>query len=462
MSDYKAVHETVLHHILTVYDALSSLKADKEVKDIHSFIGKVLKKQSGPLGNSRSIAAASSDLTLVFPVLCTRNISIEVASMITKALEKNDVSMLQKLFAAYQFDNNGDISDLRDYIKSFHTNIDTRIASLDDVFDVATRAYDNGHFAKHEMAIYESMIAEDMKHINYQLPSSINESSLMRYTVNEAAVVDTRVGEDDNGTENPGKTVSMAARASANKDAAGLMKTHADITKMNTEYFSKQVMDSDFKKANELMPTSMIVNYKVKVGDDNVVNLDGGIIGVKAKLYPMASSDIVKHIVEKHNDSNWLMKFIKAGTREISFMKDLVLAIDKAKIDAMSLSTRKSSSDKMWKVLERRATSSRLSRAMKSGSNMAAITTLVISQEEVEYLRKNENIDIEQIRNVMNLFSSYNLMCLVIVDETLEVAKFIYDTNDPSWETISFTHLERESNDNTYKRVVNLMTKMSR
>ena len=461
MSDYKAVHETVLHHILTVYDALSSLKADVDKSDVHNALGKILKKQSGPLGNSRSIAAASSDLTLVFPVLCTRNISIEVASMITKALEKNDVSMLQKLFAAYQFDNNGDISDLRDYIKSFHTNIDTRIASLDDVFDVATRAYDNGHFAKHEMAIYESMIAEDMKHINYQLPSSINESSLMRYTVNEAAVVDTRVGEDDNGTKTPGSEVGMSMKATAAKDAAALMKSHADVSKLNAEYFSKQVMDSDFKKANELMPTSMIVNYKVKT-DTGVVNLDGGIIGVKAKLYPMASSDIVKHIVEKHNDSNWLMKFIKAGTREISFMKDLVLAIDKAKIDAMSLSTRKSSSDKMWKVLERRATSSRLSRAMKSGSNMAAITTLVISQEEVEYLRKNENIDIEQIRNVMNLFSSYNLMCLVIVDETLEVAKFIYDTNDPSWETISFTHLERESNDNTYKRVVNLMTKMSR
>ena len=462
MSDYKAVHETVLHHILTVYDALSSLKADADKSGIQNALGKALKKQSGPLGNSRSIAAASSDLTLVFPVLCTRNISIEVASMITKALEKNDVSMLQKLFAAYQFNSNGDIKDLRDYIQSFHTNIDTRIASLDDVFDVlGEMTTGNGYHAKHEAAIYESMIAEDMKHINYQLPSSINESSLMRYTVNEAAVVDTRVGEDDNGTKTPGSEVGMSMRASAAKDAAALMKSHADVSKLNAEYFSKQVMDSDFKKANELMPTSMIVNYKVKT-DTGVVNLDGGIIGVKAKLYPIASSDIVKHIVEKHNDSNWLMKFIKAGTREISFMKDLVLAIDKAKIDAMSLSTRKSSSDKMWKVLERRATSSRLSRVLKSASNMAAITTLVISQEEVEYLRKNENIDIEQIRNVMNLFSSYNLMCLVIVDETLEVAKFIYDTNDPSWETISFTHLERESNDNTYKRVVNLMTKMSR
>ena len=145
---------------------------------------------------------------------------------------------------------------------------------------------------------------------------------------------------------------------------------------------------------------------------------------------------------------------------EISFFKDFLFAIDKAKIDAMSLSTRKSSSDKMWKVLERRATSSKFKRAFKQNNNMAAITSLVISQDEVEYMRKNYNVDIERLGTIVSLFSSLNLICIVIVDESLEVAKFIFDEQDPSWETISFNHLERESNDNTYKKVVNLMTKM--
>ena len=51
-------------------------------------------------------------------------------------------------------------------------------------------------------------------------------------------------------------------------------------------------------------------------------------------------------------------------------------------------------------------------------------------------------------------------MSIVIIDEDLEVCKFIYDTGEDLWETITFNHLERESSDNTYKRIVNMMTKM--
>ena len=77
-------------------------------------------------------------------------------------------------------------------------------------------------------------------------------------------------------------------------------------------------------------------------------------------------------------------------------------------------------------------------------------------------MRKNHNVDLEKIATVLGLFDSLNLMAICIVDESLEVAKFIYDEQEPMWETISFTHLERESSDNTYKRVVNLMTKVAR
>ena len=126
----------------------------------------------------------------------------------------------------------------------------------------------------------------------------------------------------------------------------------------------------------------------------------------------------------------------------------------------MSLSDRRKTSDKMWKVLERRSTNSKIKRAMRQTNNMASITTLIISQEEVEYLRKNYNVDMERVGSVINLFTNLNLIAFVIVDESLEVAKFIFDEQDPSWETISFNHLERESNDNTYKKVVNLMSKM--
>ena len=217
------------------------------------------------------------------------------------------------------------------------------------------------------------------------------------------------------------------------------------------------------------MPTMLAVNFKVKTDNAGLQDYGNAVIGVKAKLYPISSNDIVSHVIDKvTGNANWLVNILKVITREISvssFVKDFVLAIDKAKMDAATHSSRHSSgASKMWGVLERRAVRSKTNRMMRnSNSAAAAITTLCISQEEVEYIKKNSSptVDLESLSVVKGLFESYNLICICIVDEALEVAKFVFDTNDPTWEVIPFTHLERESSDNTYKRVVNLIAKTS-
>lgn len=459
-NDCKAIHETTLKTLIDIWDGLQSLKNDENKGADGKFsIEKFLGNRNNNLrpNSFSSIAKAASNLTLVFPVICSRNISIENASMVNKALEKNAASMMQKLFASWQVSSDK-IGSVQDYIRQFHTNINTGASSLDDVFELSSRIVSNNESAVSDKEI-ERLFKEDAKNLDYYLPSDISESSLNNYSVknsvvslNEAAVVRKRVGSDDSIEASfPG-----AGSSSISKSTTDTAKTYAD-------YFNKQVLDSDYKKANELMPTSMVINFQVRNAEGKMTDYNGGVIGIKCKLYPVSSEDIVNHVGAKvTNNNNWLVNLVKATTRETSFMKDFVLALDKAKIDAMSLSDRKSSSDKMWKVLERRAANSKFKRALNSGNAAAAITTLVLSQEEVEYMRKYNNIDVERIPNVLGLFESLNLMCLVIVDETLEVAKFIYDEHDPIWETISFTHLEREADNSAYKRVVNLMTKVSR
>ena len=461
MNNSLVIHETILKDILDLWDNLKNISNE----DLSKYM-----KSKGPMTGMSSIAKASSNMTLVFPVICSRAISIENASMVSKAIEKNAVTMLQRLFSSY---NLSDKDDIVSYINQFHNNISSGVASLDDVFNLTTRLTENTHE-------YDSAIRNDMRNLDFYLPSSISESCLMRYVIKEGAATPNHkkgkngVTNNYNGNVDQSKNTNFVNNFagpvnniygpdpnSPEEIAARSAKNIADARKSASEYFSKQVLDSDFKKANELMPTTMTVSFKVmnKEGD-KITDYDNALIAVKAKLYPVSSEDVVSHISNKTIDKNWLTNFFRATTREISFMKDFILALDKAKIDAMSLSTRKSSSDRMWKVLERRATNSRLKKIMRQNNNAAAITTLCISQEEVEYIRKYYNIDIERISTILGLFDSLNLMCVCIVDESLEVAKFIYDEKEPMWETISFTHLERESSDNTYKRVVNLMTKM--
>ena len=443
----RAIHETILKDIIDLYDNA------KKIKDEFDTNGNILPKGKGPLAGSSSLAKANSNLTLVFPVICSRGISIEAASMISKAVEKNCVTMLQRLFASWQIADDS-VKDLQDYIGKFHTNISSGVASMDDVFELVDRFSESGYTDKSirsgiEKSILESnaMIRQDLRNLDFYLPTPINENPLTVFSIKEGAA----------STLFALKKVEKTAKDEKNNQNEWANR------KNSADYFKNQVLDTDYKKANELMPTSMVVNFKIKDSKTGgALDYNSAVIGVKAKLYPISSEDVVKHVASKSADKNWITNFFRATTREISFMKDFVLALDKAKIDAMSLSTRKNTSDKMWKVLERRATNSRLKKAMRQNNNSAAITTLCISQEEVEYMRKYNHIDIERISTVLGLFDSYNLMCICIVDESLEVAKFIFDEHEPMWETISFTHLERESSDNTYKRVVNLMTKISK
>jgi hypothetical protein len=116
---------------------------------------------------------------------------------------------------------------------------------------------------------------------------------------------------------------------------------------------------------------------------------------------------------------------------------------------------------KMFKVLERRAQRNRFSSLLKK-NDASPIASLVISQNEVEYLKKYNSIDMEKSYVTRSILESYNLMDIVIADESLEVAKFLFDDGDGIFETMAFDSLEKEAKDSSYKKVVNLMSKLNR
>ena len=206
------------------------------------------------------------------------------------------------------------------------------------------------------------------------------------------------------------------------------------------------------------MPTTMLVNFTT-VKDTVKVNTTG-IVGVKAKLYPVDAMELVARISSKTKERNGLFNLIRATTREISFFKDLAFAIDKAKVDAMYMA-KDDNNSRMFKVLERRAAKNRFMKLIKK-NDASAITSLVLSQDDVEYLKKYNDIDMEKSFNARTILESYNLMDIVVVDESLEIAKFMFDDGDGVYETLTFDSLEKESNGNDYKKVINLMSKINR
>ena len=170
--------------------------------------------------------------------------------------------------------------------------------------------------------------------------------------------------------------------------------------------------------------------------------------------------DVINKLITKHSDRNLILKLIKVNTRQISFVKDFLFAIDDAKLYALTKS-RKGSTNKLFKVLERRALGSKMMRGMLLNDYCKAITSLVISQEEAEELLKN-NIDVHNARVIRPIMEQLNLISFAIIDESSESVKFIFDTGDDIYETIPLDRLEREQKDGMSKKVINLMAKMNR
>ena len=77
-------------------------------------------------------------------------------------------------------------------------------------------------------------------------------------------------------------------------------------------------------------------------------------------------------------------------------------------------------------------------------------------------MKKSDGIDIKNPRVIRPIMEAYNLMGFVIANESMEVANFIFDTGDDIYEQIAFNALEREASDNSYKKMVNLISKINR
>ena len=488
----RTLHETVL----------------KDITDLLTGAADVVNTSLSPKRNYRSIASVSEKMTLVFPVFVSSNIRITDATMVSKAIERKCVTMLQMLFAEISIT---DTDNVIDFIARFHGNLHGEEIDIDTLMDAVSEAVNEGAITVSDKEMYDCVM-EDMKNINFTLPDAINETSLNDYRVNHnrygscsiylsESEADKRLREKliRQGVIRPKKNTTQKEerksyepqkpkdniRPKKNttqkeerklhkpqkpKDNKGYRtKIYSDMSDLDRAKTMKTMMDmerdrvfsTDIKKANELVPTMMVINIYHKETKLPIT----AVIGIKAKLYPLNSEDIIDHLVSKNRDNNGFLNLIKATTREISFWRDFVFAVDKAKIDAVS-SSKRGSASKVWKVLERRALIHRLKRALGRitpvNMDSAAISTVVVSQEDVEQIKKNYNIDIERPATIRPIMDDYSLMGFAIVDPTLETVKFIFDTGDDNYETMSYNALERESNDSNYKRVINLLSRVAR
>lgn len=463
-------------------------------------IGKFVSKKNPSI---KSITRANKDLTMTFPVMVSNTVDPVSAQLVARALERKFVTLTQMLLSAISITSS---KDAIDHLKNIHANLDlSSFFDVDDYLAVSEESTAMHIFdADTVKAVYEAfrqerLRAKPINHLNTKPQSPtrpIKEEfgeeypdSLLDFLGRGKMAKDLADGKYDFKPYAQGKSVLQKAtyaqhKAEHERDDALQQATDNDerarrivqagsrrynrmrqsrdnlqtrintLTDVRTSGISYLAKDQDYKKSNELQPTLLQIQFISTNENNDPIKVDA-YVGIKSKIYCVDSADIANHIVSKRSYNFSLYNLIKATSGEIEFWRDFVFAIKKAKIDAVS-NTNRGSSSKLWKVLERRALASKINRFMSLRNDATAITTLVVSAYDVEMLRKMEDIDISNSRVARKLMDDYNLVGIVIVDDSTESAKFIFDTGDDEYEPYTFKTLKRDDKMD-YKQMIQLL-----
>lgn len=456
----------------------------------NSEIGKFISKKNPSI---KSITRANKDLTMTFPVMVSNTVDPASAQLVSRALERKFVTLTQMLLSAISITSS---KDAIDHLKNVHSNLDlSSLFDVDDYLAVSQEATANHIFDATEIkAVYEAfrqerLRAKPLNHLHEFLSKDVTDAiakqpsvaknlnikqwnglsdddkaRVMRHynsptvTQNKDLERQLRAADQERNrlTNNFARSRAMQNRRinAVQADNDALQARIDDLTAVRTNGISHLAKDQDYKKANELQPTLLQIQF-ISTNDNNDPITVDAYVGIKTKIYCVDSADIANHIVSKRSYNFSLYNLIKATSGEIEFWRDFVFAIKKAKIDAVS-NTHRGSSSKLWKVLERRALASKINRFMSARNDATAITTLMVSAYDVEMLRKMEDIDISDSRVARKLMDDYNLVGIVIVDDSTESAKIIFDTGDDEYEPYTFKTLKRDDKMD-YKQMIQLL-----
>ena len=445
----------------------------------NSEIGKFISKKNPSI---KSITRANKDLTMTFPVMASNTVDPASAQLVSRALERKFVTLTQMLLSAISITSS---KDAIDHLKNVHSNLDlSSLFDVDDYLAVSQEATANHIFDAAEIkAVYEAFRQERLhaKPINHLRESLMDDMmSRMRKDpkfntaitnkkfndlpdedkVRAVKLLNTDTASRNKALEKQNKSLTQQLKdierdnSKLSNSNSSLQSRLDDIRNNTRAGLVKLAKDQDYKKANELQPTLLQIQF-ISTNDNNDPITVDAYVGIKTKIYCVDSADIANHIVSKRSYNFSLYNLIKATSGEIEFWRDFVFAIKKAKIDAVS-NTHRGSSSKLWKVLERRALASKINRFMSARNDATAITTLMVSAYDVEMLRKMEDIDISDSRVARKLMDDYNLVGIVIVDDSTESAKIIFDTGDDEYEPYTFKTLKRDDKMD-YKQMIQLL-----
>lgn len=414
-----------------------------------------------------SVSRYTKNLVMTFPVICDNTLSVDTAQMINRANERNAATMMQMLLSSVSLKGNS----AAEVLSKFHKNVDSNM----DITDFIDKVDSLSDFAAHESAIDRAKQREaltEMTKILPQVMKTFPADSFNERSVNDYLVRNSRYNNDliVYEAQKPNPQPKMASDLDQEKFEHQKQEDEYKKSKDAREYELKKgeyglktmpkLVDSDVKKANELQPTLMVININDVDNDGNILNRINFLAGIKSRLITCDSVDIAERVSAKNKTRLNMKNLIRATSGEINFVKDFLLCIKQAKVNAKN-AVKKGETARIWDILERRGIMNAKNKSVANGNDASAITTLIVNMETVNYIKSAYKVDLQKPSEAAKLMEDYNLMGLVLADEANEVAHFIYDGNR-DYESVSYFALQKDVSDKSYKKTINLINQAGR
>jgi hypothetical protein len=419
-----------------------------------------------------------------FPFISSRTLSFDHMQMVAKAGERNFSAFLQTLFTMNMIT---DADSPQEFVRQFHQNMQTAVHGPSDVLTFV--------FNSSVPIEVQEKIKKDVIEGNYTIRELFQIETLNSlYAPNDpkfGVVIEkykpnkNKGGNKNQGGGNSGGNGGNSGNNGGNNNSSGNNGGggnngnnnnrrrnirsfhhssgggggggHSDKFELTKIELPRNIYtDSDVKKANELMPTLMQVRmFRESNAGGETIDF---IVGVKATIHPVTSEDMINHLVSVFQDRGTLFKLIRWTTGEISFFKDLVFNVDQIKDEIKGTRTGKSS---IWWTALKNIKAKRRMNKLTLREPILPNASLVISIEEVDYMKANYGIDILEDENARKLIKQLNILSFYVVDAGSEVVYTFIDGAD-HYEVTTFKALERENGnaDRQFKEMLRAVNKL--
>ena len=363
-----------------------------------------------------SIAKQAKEGVMQFPFIATCSLDYDTIQMVAKGCERNFASFMQTIFSMNQITN---AAQPQDFVRQFHQNMST---SGNGPADAISFVFNASIPMELQRKIRQDILDGNVTYEEMFRTEALNDQYLPKNT----KIVVSQVFEAGNTSNHKNRrTTTVEAKSTNNQLKYNLPR--------------RIFADADVKKSNEVMPTLMHV-VMTKEMPDGAKTIEF-IVGVKATIHPVESADMIEHLVQVFQERGKLFRFLQWTTGEISFFKDLVFGVERIKGDIKGI--RSGEHSKWWVALKNAKAKARMHKYTLR-SPILPNASLVVSSEEVEYIKANYGFDLLDSDAGKKIVSELNILSLYIVDSAAEVVHIFLDGQD-HYDVVTFRGMQRDT-----------------